>query len=57
MTQISDPLQNIPMRIKRVTALAYLQQLEKQKIKNQVALEHFLWKGNIEHSLKSGKNI
>ena len=34
------------MRIKRVTALAYPHQLEKQKIKNQVALEHFYGKGS-----------
>ena len=39
------PLQNPPMRIKRVTALAYPHQLEEQKMKNQVALEHFYGKG------------
>ena len=42
------------MRIKRVTALAYLHLLEEQKIKTQVALEHFLWKGKLEHLIKTG---
>ena len=42
------------MRIKGATALAYLHQLEDQKIKNQVASEHFLWKGEVEHFIKTG---
>ena len=42
------------MRIKTVTALTYLHQLKEQKIKNQVALEHFLWKGKVEHFIKTG---
>ena len=48
------PATNLPMRIKRVTALAYLHLLEEQKIKNQVTLEHFLWKGKVDHLIKTG---
>ena len=37
------PLQNLPMRIKKVTALAYLRQLEDQKIrKNKLRQNIFM---------------
>ena len=45
------------MRIKRVTALAYLHQLEDQKIRKTSHVRTVLWKAKVEQNIKTTEQL